>query len=88
MEPLIINPKEILQIIEKKYGIKFQDSLLDFQYDPSTHLFGIRFFAAEDVISDSIDEEGQIILSNEENSKEIASLEILDLNYFLSNNSA
>lgn len=57
MEPLIINPNEILHVIEEKFGIKFQDSILDFQYEPVSHLFGIRFFRAKNVISDSIDEE-------------------------------
>ena len=83
MEPLIINPNEILHVIEEKFGIKFQDSILDFQYEPASHLFGIRFFRAENVISDSIDEEGQIILNRDEKSEKIASLEILDLIYFL-----
>ena len=83
MEPLIINPNEILHVIEEKFGIKFQDSILDFQYEPVSHLFGIRFFRAENVISDSIDEEGQIILNRDEKSEKIASLEILDLIYFL-----
>ncbi|MBA7505789.1 hypothetical protein ES706_04466 [subsurface metagenome] len=84
MEPLIINPNEILHVIEEKFGIKFQDSILDFQYEPASHLFGIRFFRAKNVISDSIDEEGQIILNRDEKSEKIASLEILDLIYFLS----
>ncbi len=84
MEPLIINPNEILHVIEEKFGIKFQDSILDFQYEPVSHLFGIRFFQAKNVISDSIDEEGQIIFNRDEKSEKIASLEILDLIYFLS----
>lgn len=86
MEPLIINPKEILEIIEKKHGFQFKDSILDFQYDPATHLFGIRFFRAKSVISDSIDEAGQIVLNKDEKSGKAASIEILDLNYFLTVN--
>ena len=84
MEPLIINPKEILQIIERKFNINFPKSILDFQYDPVTHIFGIRFFKGGSVISDSLDEEGQIVLNKEEKSGKIASLEILDLIYFFS----
>jgi len=87
MEPIIINPKEILQIIQKKYGIQIKSSILDFQFDPSTHLLGIRFFKSKHVISDSVDEEGQIILNMDEKSNKIASLEILDINYFLTNTS-
>lgn len=87
MEPIIINPKEILKIIEEKFSIRFPSTILDFQYEPATHLFGIRFFQTKDVISDSIDEEGQIIINHEEDSGKIASIEILDLVYFLSENS-
>ncbi|MHA1799958.1 MAG: hypothetical protein ACTSVY_16035 [Candidatus Helarchaeota archaeon] len=86
MEPIIINPKEILQIINKKYGIQIDSPILDFQFDPSTHLFGIRFFKSKSVISDSVDEEGQIILNRDEKTDKISSLEILDINFFLANN--
>jgi hypothetical protein len=83
MEPIIINPKEILLIIEKKFEIRFENSILDFHYDPVSHLFGVRFFKAKNVISDSLDEEGLIILNKEEETDRIASLEILDLINFL-----
>ena len=84
MEPLIINPKEILKIIQKRFKIKFNDEILDFQYDPTTHLLGIRFFKASDVISDSVDDTCQIVLNKDEKTKKIASIEILDLIFFLS----
>ena len=85
MEPIIINPKEILQILKKKYGVQIDNPILDFQYEPSTHLFGIRFTKSSSVISDSIDEEGQIILNKDEETGKITSIEILDINYFLNN---
>ena len=83
MEPIIINPKEILQILKKKYGIQIDTPIMDFQYDPSTHLFGVRFLKSKSVISEAIDEEGQIIINYDENTNKIASIEILDINYFL-----
>ncbi len=86
MEPIIINPKEILQKIEKKFSVRFKNSILDFNYEPVTHVFGIRFFKAKNVISDSLDEEGLIILNKEEGTNKIASLEILDLTNFLNEN--
>ena len=86
MEPMIINPKEILLMLNKKYGIQINSQILDFQFDPATFLFGIRFFESKSVISDSVDDEGQIILNRDEKTNNIASLEILDINYFLLNN--
>lgn len=83
IEHIIINPIEILELIEDKYPIKFSRSILDFQYDTITHVFGLRFFRSKGVISDSLDEDGLIILNKDKKSDKIASIEITDLNIFL-----
>ena len=82
IEHLIINPMEILSLIEENFDIKFSRSILDFQYNIATFVFGIRFYLSKSVVSDLLDNEGLIVVNRDKETNQIASLEILDLNAF------
>ncbi len=44
IEHLIINPMEILSLIEENFNVKLPRSILDFQYNIATFVFSIRFY--------------------------------------------
>jgi len=82
IEHLIINPIEILSLIEENFNVKFPRSILDFQYNIATFVFGIRFYCFKTVVSDLLDNNGLIIVNRDKETNQIASIEILDLNVF------
>ena len=82
IEHLIINPMEILSLIEENFDIKFSRSILDFQYNIATFVFGIRFYQSKSVVSDLLDNDGLIVVNRDKETNQIASIEILDLNAF------
>jgi hypothetical protein len=82
IEHLIINPMEILSLIEENFDIKFSRSILDFQYNIATFVFGIRFYQSKSGVSDLLDNDGLIVVNRDKETNQIASIEILDLNAF------
>ncbi len=82
IEHLIINPMEILSLIEENFNVKFPRSILDFQYNIMTFVFGIRFYYFKSVVSDVLDNDGLIIVNRDKETNQITSIEILDLNVF------
>jgi hypothetical protein len=83
IEHFIINPMEILSLIEENFEVKFSRSILDFQYNIATFVFGIRFYHSKTIMSDLLDNDGLIIVNRNKETNQIASIESLDLNVFL-----
>ena len=83
MDTIVINPLQILRRLSDDYQVQFPETIHDFRYSTTTHVFGLRFKEANQTIGDPLDEDCGIILIYDEASQELVGLEILDIEVFL-----
>ena len=57
MDTIVINPLQILRRLSEDYQVQFPESIFDFRYSPTTHVFGLRFKEVTHTIGDPLDED-------------------------------